>query len=49
MDVVVEKAAKRHGITPSQVILLWAKAKGVVIVMSVKLNAEFSIPDVDFY
>ena len=35
VDVAVEKAAKRLGITPSQVILLWVKAKGAVIVTSV--------------
>ena len=36
MDVPVEKAAKRLGITPTQVIFLWVKAKGAVIVTSVK-------------
>ena len=46
VDAVVEKAAKRLGITPTQVLLLWAKAKGAVIVTFVILNTEFSIPDV---
>jgi len=32
VDAVVEKAAKRLGITPTQVIFLWVKAKGAVIV-----------------
>jgi diketogulonate reductase-like aldo/keto reductase len=32
VDAAVEKAASRLGITPSQVILLWVKAKGAVIV-----------------
>jgi len=32
VDVPVEKAAQRLGITPSQVIFLWVKAKGAVIV-----------------
>ena len=36
MDVPLEKAAKRLGITPTQVIFLWVKAKGAVIVTSVK-------------
>ena len=36
VDAAVEKAAKRLGITPTQVILLWVKAKGAVIVTSVK-------------
>jgi len=34
VDAAVEKASKRLGITPSQVILLWVKAKGAVIVTS---------------
>ena len=46
MDAAVDKAARRLGITPTQVILLWVKAKGAVIVTSVKLytytqNGEF--------
>ena len=36
MDVPVERAAKRLGIAPTQVIFLWVKAKGAVIVTSVK-------------
>jgi len=32
VDVPVEKAAQRLGITPTQVIFLWVKAKGAVIV-----------------
>ena len=36
VDVPVEKAAQRLGITPTQVIFLWVKAKGAVIVTSVK-------------
>jgi len=32
VDVPVEKAAKRLGITPTQVIFLWVEAKGAVIV-----------------
>jgi len=32
VDIPVEKAAKRLGITPTQVIFLWVKAKGAVIV-----------------
>jgi len=32
VDVPLEKAAKRLGITPTQVIFLWVKAKGAVIV-----------------
>jgi len=32
VDAAVDKAAKRLGISPSQVILLWVKAKGAVIV-----------------
>lgn len=32
VDAAVEKAAKRLGITPTQVIFLWVKAKGAVIV-----------------
>ena len=36
VDVPLEKAAKRLGITPTQVIFLWVKAKGAVIVTSVK-------------
>ena len=46
VDAVVEKSAKRLSITPTQVLLLWAKAKGAVIVTFVILNTEFSIPDV---
>ena len=37
VDAAVDKAAKRLGITPTQVIFLWVKAKGAVIVTSVKL------------
>ena len=55
VDIVVEKAAKRHGITPTQVIFLWVKAKGAVIVTSVKFFllpilcwVQVSIPDVEF-
>ena len=50
VDAVVEKAAKRHGITPTQVIFLWVKAKGAVIVTSVFIYSScwVSIPDVDF-
>ena len=58
MDIAVEKAANRLGITPTQVIFLWVKAKGAVIVTSViyflfiylffNFYVEFlSIPDVD--
>jgi hypothetical protein len=36
VDVPIEKAAQRLGITPTQVIFLWVKAKGAVIVTSVK-------------
>ena len=36
VDVPVERAAKRLGIAPTQVIFLWVKAKGAVIVTSVK-------------
>ena len=36
VDVPVEKAAQRLGITPTQVIFIWVKAKGAVIVTSVK-------------
>jgi len=32
VDIPVEKAAKRLGITPTQVIFLWVEAKGAVIV-----------------
>jgi aryl-alcohol dehydrogenase-like predicted oxidoreductase len=32
VDAPVAAAAKRLGITPTQVILLWVKSKGVVIV-----------------
>ena len=38
VDAVVEKAAKRLSITPTQVILLWAKAKGAVIITLVILK-----------
>ena len=37
MDLPVAKAAKRLGITPTQVIFLWVQAKGAIIVTSVKL------------
>ena len=43
MDSAVEKAANRLGITPTQVIFLWVKAKGAVIVTSVNLFIYFSI------
>ena len=36
VDLPVAKAAKRLGITPTQVIFLWVQAKGAVIVTSVK-------------
>ena len=36
VDIPLEKAAKRLGITSTQVIFLWVKAKGAVIVTSVK-------------
>ena len=36
VDSAVEKVANRLGITPTQVIFLWVKAKGAVIVTSVK-------------
>ena len=36
VDAAVEKTARRLGITPTQVILLWVKAKGAVIVTSEK-------------
>ena len=55
VDAAVDKAAKRLGITPTQVIFLWVKAKGAVIVTSVKFflfsyfNVGFSISDMDFH
>ena len=36
VDAPVQKAAQRLGIAPAQVIFLWVKAKGAVIVTSVK-------------
>jgi hypothetical protein len=44
VDVPVEKAAKRLGIIPTQVIFLWVKAKGAVIVTSVFIMPKVSIP-----
>ena len=38
VDLPVAKAAKRLGITPTQVIFLWVQAKGAVIVTSVKFS-----------
>lgn len=48
MDAPVEKAAQRLGISPTQVIFLWVKAKGAVIVTFVKkkFSCQFSVPDV---
>ena len=40
VGVVLEKVAIRLGISPTQVLLLWAKSKGVIIVTFVILNAE---------
>ena len=36
VDIPVAKVVQRLGITPTQVIFLWVKAKGAVIVTSVK-------------
>ena len=44
VDVPVEKAAKRLGVTPTQVIFLWVKAKGAVIVTSVKKSFLCQLP-----
>lgn len=32
VDLPMQRAAKRLGVGPTQVLLAWAKAKGVVIV-----------------
>jgi diketogulonate reductase-like aldo/keto reductase len=47
VDAAVEKAAKRLGITFTQVIFLWVKAKGAVIVTSVEFYFILSIPDMN--
>jgi hypothetical protein len=50
----VEKAAKRLGITPTQIIFLWVQAKGAVIVRPLfflisHFYVGLSIPDIEFY
>ena len=47
VDLAVEKAAKRLGITPTQVLFLWVKSKGAIIVTSVKFL--FLIPMLSFH